>query len=195
MNVTLRPTPAGALFESTKSPAFAREEAEVQSAKASLDGFQRRLADTDHLLSLSAFKRVRACDHDIAHRMWNDKAKFHSSVAAHLAIFAAAGLGAAAMLSGVQPILGLLAGGGLAYGYVMLQKHVIMPMQIDKMVRPALEQEQRELKAAVAHSEQRLQASKQALLKGVQESMRAPAPIEVNEASVTVGGVRIKVRK
>ena len=187
------PTPATLLPGSS----FATANAEVDAARTELDGFQRRLDDTSHILTLSRRERVQNYNTSVGRAMWDEKAKFHSGVAAHLAIFAAAGLGAAAMLTGVcNPIIGVAAGFGLAYGYVMVQKHVVFPYQIDKTVKPALEQEKRDLSAAVEACKTRLQSAEESLLKGVQASLQGTqSQIHVNEAAVTVGGVRIRVRK
>lgn len=196
MLAATRPTAANSLFSGSKSTAYADAEAEVAQAKAALDGFKSRLADTDHLLSLSRRERVQKCSTEVGRAMWNEKAKFHSAVAANLCIFSMGGLGCAAMLTGLNPLLGLAGGVGLTYGYLMAMKHVIFPLQIDRKVKPALEQEKRALSAAVASSQTRLEAARANLLKGIQSTLQgANAPILVSEAAVTVGGVRIKVRK
>lgn len=193
MLTAARPTPATLLPGSS----FANANAEVDAAKADLDGFQRRLDDTNHILSLSRRERIQNYNTQVGSAMWNEKAKFHSGVAAHLAIFAAAGLGAAAMLTGVcNPIVGVAAGFGLAYGYVMGMKHIGLPFQIDKVVKPALEQEKRDLTSAIESCKTRVQTAEANLLKGIQASLQGTqSAVHVDEAAVTVGGVRIRVRR
>lgn len=190
------PRVASSLLTGVKSPEIQQAEQEVEQARRALDGFQARLGDTDRLLGLSTRRRVHACSNNIGQAMWSQKAKFHSGVAAHLCLFSMAGLGCWAMFSGMNPIVGLAGGVGLTYGYIMAMKHVVLPIQCDRKIKPALQQEQKDLTAAVQQSRQRLETAEQSLLQGINASLRGTqAPIQVSEAAVTVGGVRIKVRK
>lgn len=198
MNLTSTlPVRASGLFEgSVRNPELEKAESDLKSAKGQLETFQRRLDDTNYWISSSRRHRAHHCNSQVRDVMWNKSTKLHSGIAAHLCIFSMAGLGAWAMFSGLNPIVGLAGGIGLTYGYIMAMKHVVLPIQVDKAVLPALKQEKQSLESAVATCQQNVQAAEAALVKGISSSLKADAaPIQVDEAAVTVGGVRIKVRK
>ncbi|MCE7870419.1 hypothetical protein DYH09_08590 [bacterium CPR1] len=195
--ISALPLRASGLFEgSVKNPEVEKAESDLKAARGQLETFQRRLDDTNYWISSSRRHRTHHCNSQVRDAMWNKSVKLHSGIAAHLCIFSMAGLGAWAMFSGMNPIVGLAGGVGLTYGYIMAMKHVVLPMQIDKAVLPALKQEKQGLEAAVTASRQNVQAAEAALVQGISGSLKGnPTVVQVDEAAVTLGGVRIKVRK
>ncbi|MEW6279119.1 MAG: hypothetical protein AB1758_10875 [Candidatus Eremiobacterota bacterium] len=199
------------LFDGEKRPEVKEAEQRAEAARQAVEAFERRLSDTDSLLKMKRQDRLDNCNMpELKAAVWDKNARVHSAIAAHLVIIGAAVGGTVAMFGlGWQglPVLASMAacGPGVAYGYVKGIKHLVLPRLVDRAVVPALTRERDSLQSALqqartAHgeAESKLNELIQADLASVDLKNilgTQPAAIKVDEATVTVGGVRIPVRR
>ncbi|MEW6283762.1 MAG: hypothetical protein AB1758_34440 [Candidatus Eremiobacterota bacterium] len=194
---------AGVLFrDESINPAVEQAQARLQQTLASLDQYRGRLEDTDRLLGMSFLERNRRCNLDeMRATLWNQKREGYVRAATFLFFPIVLGGALAAPHLGLAPFGGMLLGGAAWVGLLKAVRHVVLPIHVDQAARKALKTERTALAGAVSNLQQAVQQAQADLDTATQAGLahldrRTPtAAVHVDEAAVTLGGVRIKVRK
>lgn len=175
-------------------------ESRLQRAQSQLDLYESRFQDTERLLSMPFLKRTAQCNmNEMRSNLWNEKRSTHVQVATFM--FAPTLLGGilAAPHLGLSIGGGVLIGAGLWVGYLKLVRHAILPVQVDRVAMKALRTERDQLQAALGPLKQSVDSARHDLETVRRDALARLGPpstqIAVEEASVTLGGVRVKVRK
>jgi ABC-type phosphate transport system auxiliary subunit len=192
-----RVTPAGALLG--VDPALAR------AARQRIQ-LERRLADTSELLALARKDRLDRVSQPIREACWAQATRKHRRTGLGLSlglIVAGSVGGTAALLSGMPGLGGLVALGSLVGAFHTLPrlyagaiKKWLLPGEMDRLVVPRLQAEKARLQEAL----QRLDEEERTLVRARAEEALAARPqdgpcVEVEEAFVVIGGVRMPVRR
>lgn len=183
------------------SPELTEAEARLQRVQSQHDSYQARLQDTERLLGMPFLKRTSFTNMDqMRSGLWNEKRQIHVRLSP--LTFCASALGGilAAPHLGLSGGGGVLLGIGLWLGYLKLMRHVALPLQVDHAAVKALRTERNQLQEALGPLKQAVDTARADLeavrRDGLSRLSQAPsAQIAVEEASVTLGGVRVKVRK
>jgi hypothetical protein len=177
----------------------------LAAAAAQVDGFQRRLDETERLLTMPRPERLAGCGRPLYEACWNQSTEIHKKLLMGICIgtlFAGAIGEAAVSLAGHPQLAGLIALGslvgmfkGIPHAYAAIAKKWILPGQMDPLVLRGLERERDGLRQAVSQA----RAYKASLETEIDAKLHAPPPpaptIQVEEAFVVIGGMKVPVRK
>lgn len=179
---------------------------ELQAATEQVDRFESRLQGTEQLLAVKREQRLAQCSPALYDACWDRATEAHKHVGycvATAALCAGAAGGGYLMLAGYPQLSALVALGSLVATfkavpqvYAGVIKKWVLPGQMDKLVTTALERERVQLQNALIQARKQ----KEQLAAGVEADLRAAATtsvpeVRVEEAFVTIGGVKVPVRK